>query len=615
MTRSLYLMLAALLILLLGAWIAGCAAPETPKGTLWMATTTSLYDTGLLDYLRPDFEKEFNCDLRITSQGTGKAIELASRGDVDILLVHDPAREVTFLEDGFGLNRRCFAYNYFIIVGPASDPAGIKGMKPEDAFKKILTVGKNDTAGVAFVSRGDGSGTHAKEQAIWKAAGYTYAKDVQKSGAWYIEAGKGMGETLVMASEKGAYTLTDEGTYLAYQGKLQLVPQINQGSILLNVYSAIVINPVRYPGQNQTLANNFVNYLLRDTTQQKIAEYGKDKYGKGLFSALQGTTCTQFTCNCGGPVTAVTPLRVYHAGSLAGPLAKLEAAYEKAHPDVDVQLISAGSVDAIKKITAQNKKADVLASADYTLIPQMMMPVNATWYVNFAKNDMVIAYTDASEGAGEITAANWYQVLDRPNVTWAISDPNSDPAGYRSLMAIQLAGAATGVATLFDTLVSANSNITASTAAGITTIDTRNLGATGTRFMVKPTANDVVSALKAGTIDYGWEYRSVAVQNSLKVVDLPETYDLSSVAMADTYAKVQVKTVKGTTESTYVATPIVYGATVPASAEKPDLGIDFVKLMIGPDGQAIFTGDGQVPLAPAQGSGSVPEALKALITM
>ncbi|MDD1660198.1 MAG: substrate-binding domain-containing protein [Methanomicrobiales archaeon] len=303
----------AFTLLLLGAWIAGCTGTpsegtipltsprpmaEGPRGTLLMATTTSLYDTGLLDFLRPDFEKEFNADVRITSQGTGKAMELAKRGDVDILLVHDPAREIAFMDEGYGINHRCFAYNYFIIVGPASDPAVIAGMKPEDAFRKILTEGIKGTAGIAFVSRGDGSGTHAKEQAIWKAAGFNYTVDVQKTGAWYIEAGKGMGETLVMASEKGAYTLTDEGTYLAFKGNLQLTPLIEQGEILRNVYSAITINPDRFPNQNATLANQFITYLLRDTTQQKIASFGKDRYGKGLFSALQGADCVRFGCDC-----------------------------------------------------------------------------------------------------------------------------------------------------------------------------------------------------------------------------------------------------------------------------------------------------------------------------
>jgi tungstate transport system substrate-binding protein len=294
----------AIILLLLGAWTAGCTVPETPKGTLLMATTTSLYDTGLLDFLRPDFEKECNCDVRITAQGTGKAIELAKRGDVDLLLVHDPAREAAFMDEGYGINRRCFAYNSFIIVGPYSDPAGIRGMDPESGFREILTDGRNGTAGVAFVSRGDASGTHSKEQSIWKASGFNYSAEVQKSGAWYMESGKGMGETLVMASEKGAYTLTDEGTYLAFRGNLQLEPIIEQGDILLNVYSAMAINPARYPGQNITLANQFIDYLLRDTTQQKIADYGKDKYGKGLFSPLQGPTCTQFQCDCAAVATS-----------------------------------------------------------------------------------------------------------------------------------------------------------------------------------------------------------------------------------------------------------------------------------------------------------------------
>jgi tungstate transport system substrate-binding protein len=299
MRSSVFPILCMISLVCAGILIAGCTTSQTtPKGNLWMATTTSLYDTGLLDYLRPDFEKEYNANVRITSQGTGKAIELAQRGDVDILLVHDPAREQAFMDAGNGQTRRCFAYNYFIIVGPSHDPADIRGMTPTSAFAKVLALGKNNTPGVAFVSRGDASGTHSKEQAIWKAAGYNYSVNVQKSGPWYIEAGKGMGETLTMASEKGAYTLTDEGTYLAFKGNLQLEPIISEGDILLNVYSAITINPTKYPGQNVTLANNWVSYLLRDTTQQKIADYGKDKYGKGLFSPLQGDTCTTFKCDC-----------------------------------------------------------------------------------------------------------------------------------------------------------------------------------------------------------------------------------------------------------------------------------------------------------------------------
>ena len=250
-----------------------------PRQKILIATTTSLYDTGLLNYLETKFEAQNNVDLLITSQGTGKAIELAKRGDADVLLVHSPTQEMAFLEGGNGLNRRSFASNYFVIVGPASDPAGIKGMTPEDAFKTILTKGKAGDTTVMFVSRGDASGTHTAEQNIWKGAGYTYAKDVQKSGNWYIEAGKGMGETLQMASEKGAYTLTDEGTYLAYQSKLNLNPIVTQGASLLNIYSVMSVLTSKQPVEKITMANDFINFLLSPQTQQDIADYGKDKYG------------------------------------------------------------------------------------------------------------------------------------------------------------------------------------------------------------------------------------------------------------------------------------------------------------------------------------------------
>jgi tungstate ABC transporter binding protein WtpA len=580
-----------------------------------MATTTSLYDTGLLDYLRATFEPQDNVNLRISSQGTGKAIQLAQRGDVDILMVHDPAQEAAFMESGYGINRRCVAYNYFMIVGPSNDPAGIKGLKPEDAFKKILIEGKKGSRAVMFVSRGDGSGTHSAEQRIWKAAGYTYASDVQKSGNWYIESGKGMGETLTLASEKGAYTLTDEGTSLAFKGKLQLVPLITQGGILLNIYSTMSINPVRFPNQNVTYANDWTNFLMSEKGQAMVGSFGVDKYGKALFNPLHGDACKPYSCDCNTPATATTPLHVFHAGSLAGPFAKLKAAFEKSKPDVEVQLFSSGSVDAVNKITTQNKKGEILASADYFLIPQLMIPSNASWYINFARNEMVLTYTDQSRYAGQINPDNWYLIINRPDVTWAISDPNSDPAGYRSLMAIQLQELASGKSVLFEQLVGAYSNITTTESSGITMIHTGIPKPDNKKFIIKPTANDVVSSLKAGTIDYGWEYRSVAIQNGLKFVDLPEAVDLSSLDHAKDYAHVQVETMKGSQKILYPGTPIVYAVTVPTSAEKPDLGVAFVKLLIGPDGQKILSDDGQVPITPPMAYGTVLDDLKPLVTM
>jgi len=264
---------------------AATTAAAAPS-TLVIATTTSLYDTGLLNYLEPIFEKKYNVDLKITSQGTGKAIEIAKAGDADYLLVHSPSQELTFVKDGYGLNRRSFASNYFEIVGPAADPAGIKDMTPENAFKALYLKGTNKTAGVAFISRGDKSGTHTAEQNVWKSAGFNYSAQVQKSGSWYIEAGKGMGETLQMASEKGAYALTDEGTFLAYKSNLTVVPLVTSGKSMLNIYSVMAVYNDKQPVEKINMANNFINFLISADTQQKIADFGVDKYGKSLFTPM-----------------------------------------------------------------------------------------------------------------------------------------------------------------------------------------------------------------------------------------------------------------------------------------------------------------------------------------
>ncbi len=324
LTRKQSLILLALAALvILGAVFAGCTTtPQTPGVTptatatptpaearqkVLLATTTSLYDTGLLDYLKPMFEKKYNVELLITSQGTGKALEVAKRGDCDILAVHSPSQEEEFMAGGNGLNRRCFAYNYFIIVGPANDPAGIKGMQPEAAFKKLMELGKARTAGVSFVSRGDNSGTHSAEKTIWKAAGYNYTTDIQKSGEWYIEAGRGMGETLQLTSEKQAYTITDEGTYLAYKGNLDIVPLIEQGDILLNVYSVITVYTPTQPAEKIAMGNNFVTFLNSPEIQTAIGDFGKEKYGKGLFTPMNGG-CSQFNCDCTSPANATKPV-------------------------------------------------------------------------------------------------------------------------------------------------------------------------------------------------------------------------------------------------------------------------------------------------------------------
>jgi tungstate transport system substrate-binding protein len=301
-------------------------ATESAQQKLVIATTTSLYDTGLLNYLQPKFESKYNVKLAITSQGTGKAIELAKRGDADVLLVHSPSQELAFMKSGNGIDRRSFASNSFIIVGPAKDPAGIVNMTPEKAFTTILLKGTNNTADVAFISRGDGSGTHTAEQKVWSNAGYNYTMNVEKSGKWYVEAGKGMGETLQMASEKGAYAITDEGTYLAYKNNLTVVPLITKGPSLLNIYSVMAVYNDKQPVEKIQMADNFINFLISNETQADIGNYGVDKYGKALFIPMSVSVPTAPAGYVGDYSTPATNLKPAIVATTAAPVANATAA-------------------------------------------------------------------------------------------------------------------------------------------------------------------------------------------------------------------------------------------------------------------------------------------------
>jgi len=281
------------------------AAGAADDGRLKLSTTTSLYDTKLLDVIEQKFEEKYNASLDIISGGTGIALQYGERGDVDVLLVHDKPRELKFVQDGDGLERRCIAYNYFAVVGPKDDPAGIKDMNASEAFKTIMEKGKADPKNVKFVSRGDNSGTYAREKVIWKNAGYDYS-NVNSSGPWYIDAGQGMGATLIMANEKSAYTLSDMGTFLAFEGNTTLVPLIESGNDLLNVYGALAVNPKKHPGVNCELANKFIDFLVSEEGQKIIADFGKEKYGQPLFFAAEGN-CALIGCSeqeCAMPTSA-----------------------------------------------------------------------------------------------------------------------------------------------------------------------------------------------------------------------------------------------------------------------------------------------------------------------
>lgn len=251
------------------------SASNEAMPTLVLATTTSTYNSGLLEVLNTEFQKKYGVLVEVHAVGTGAAIRMARDGEVDVVLVHARGKEDKFLEDGYGINRRNVMYNDFIIVGPKSDPAGIRGMKSAaEAFKKIAK------AQAKFVSRGDNSGTHAKEQTIWKLAGIT------PSGDWYEQTGQGMGKTLTIASEKQAYTLTDRGTFLAYKGKLDLEvlvegPVKGGDPTLSNPYAVIAVNPKKYPDRNYELAMLYIGFLTSPEGQKLIAEYRKN--GEQLF--------------------------------------------------------------------------------------------------------------------------------------------------------------------------------------------------------------------------------------------------------------------------------------------------------------------------------------------
>lgn len=281
------------LAVMLASIVTGCApaatpteapAPESPAepepttrastpGRLILATTTSTEDSGLLDYLLPDFEKEFNTEVDVIAVGTGQALQLGRDGNADVLLVHARSQEDAFMEAGDGSRREDVMYNDFVIIGPQSDPAGIKGMaSAAEAFQKIAD------AKAVFISRGDKSGTHSKELSIWEKAGIT------PEGDWYIAAGQGMGEVLTMAVEQQAYALSDRATYLARtKAGLDLEVLVEKDQSLLNPYGVIAVNPNKGPHINNELAEKFIDWIISVPTQEKIEAFGKDEFGQSLF--------------------------------------------------------------------------------------------------------------------------------------------------------------------------------------------------------------------------------------------------------------------------------------------------------------------------------------------
>lgn len=252
------------------------AATAQADDLLRLATTTSTRNSGLLDQLLPIYQAQTGTEVQVIAVGTGKALRMGQDGDVDLVMVHAPAAEQTFVEAGHGVDRRTFMQNDFIIVGPKNDPAGVRGGdKVGDALRAI------QDKGARFISRGDDSGTHKKERAIWAAA------DLRPAGDTYLEAGQGMGRVLTMASEMGAYTLADRGTWLAYKDRVNLDLLVEGDEHLANPYSIILVNPNKHAHARTDAARRFSDWICSDAGQKLIGDYRL--HGEPLFHPLLST--------------------------------------------------------------------------------------------------------------------------------------------------------------------------------------------------------------------------------------------------------------------------------------------------------------------------------------
>ncbi|MFQ5422230.1 MAG: substrate-binding domain-containing protein [Anaerolineae bacterium] len=252
--------------------LAGCGGAEPENKDIILATTTSTQDSGLLDELIPIFEEQSSYHVKIIAVGTGKALKMGQEGNADVLLVHAPDAEQVLVDEGTAVDRRLVMHNDFVIVGPANDPAGVRGMSdPAAALTQIAT------SQAVFVTRGDDSGTNKKEMALWAETAVT------PTGDWYLESGQGMGATLRIASEKAGYTLTDRATYLALRDTLDLEIVVEGDASLKNVYHIMRVNPQKWPLVNEAGGKTLADFFTAADTQTIIAEFGVDKFGQPLF--------------------------------------------------------------------------------------------------------------------------------------------------------------------------------------------------------------------------------------------------------------------------------------------------------------------------------------------
>jgi len=302
-------------------------------------------------------------------------------------------------------------------------------------------------------------------------------------------------------------------------------------------------------------------------------------------------------------------LIIFHAGSLSVPFKQLEDEFSKyAEENLGVKVTfqdeASGSVAAVRKVTDLGKKADIVAVADYTLIPQLMVPNYTDFYVLFATNEIVIAFTEKSKYADEINSTNWYEILARPGVTFGFSDPNQDPCGYRSVMVMKLADYYYGKP-IFETLVEKNTNIYYN---GSLIVAPKEIQVKNDKIVIRPKETDLTGLVESGSLDYFFIYKSVAEQHGLKYIELPKEINLKDFKMADYYGKVSIYI--GSTGKVIKAKPIVYGVTVPKDAPHRELAMEFLKYLLSEKGRDVFKANYQDFIWPPIAFGNVPEEIK-----
>ncbi len=296
-------------------------------------------------------------------------------------------------------------------------------------------------------------------------------------------------------------------------------------------------------------------------------------------------------CGDSGTETELSgTLQIYHAGSLTIPFAEISEAFNEIYPDIEILAEGAGSATTIRKVTELGKECGVIGSADYTLIPELMYPDYADWYIIFASNQMCLTYTDSSAYADEINSDNWYEVLQREGVNYGRSDPDQDPCGYRTLMVWQLAEIHYGATGLYDSLFGTDDDL------------------------MRPKSVELIALLESGDLDYAFEYTSVAAQHNLNYVSLPPEINLADTAFTDFYAQAEVEIAGAEPGETLIKSgkPIVYGVTIPSNFERMDLAIAWIDFLLSSEGIAIMEANGQPPIVPATTDNidNLPEDLK-----